>query len=45
MIDVALKNGYVPDSQIKKNIEATNRHLAKTGVSLKLVSIDRTINK
>ncbi|CAE6483076.1 unnamed protein product [Rhizoctonia solani] len=42
--DKTLKNGYVPKSQIVKNIEATNKHYAKSGIRLKLVSVDYTIN-
>jgi hypothetical protein len=42
---IALKNGYVPDWQIKKNIDQTNKDFSKTGISLKLVKTDRTIKK
>ncbi|KAH7339930.1 metalloprotease [Rhizoctonia solani] len=42
--DKTLKNGYVPKSQIVKNIAATNKHYAKSGIRLKLVSVDYTIN-
>ncbi|KAG8730746.1 hypothetical protein FRC11_005896 [Ceratobasidium sp. 423] len=43
--DKTLKNGYVPKSQVVKNVEATNKHYAKSGIQLKLVSVDYTINK
>ncbi|CAE6489374.1 unnamed protein product [Rhizoctonia solani] len=42
--DKTLKNGYVPKSQIVKNIEATNKHYAKSGIRLKLASVKYTIN-
>ncbi|CAE6413386.1 unnamed protein product [Rhizoctonia solani] len=41
---VSLENGYVPRSQIVKNIEVTNKHYAKSGIRLKLVSVKYTIN-
>ncbi|CUA69747.1 Extracellular metalloprotease GLRG_06511 [Rhizoctonia solani] len=43
--DKTYKNGYVPKSQIVKNIEATNKHYAKSGIRFKLVSVKYTINR
>ncbi|KAG9122017.1 hypothetical protein FRC07_001775, partial [Ceratobasidium sp. 392] len=40
----SLKQGYVPDSQVKANIAQTNKDYSKAGISLKLVKITRTIN-
>ncbi|KAG8728275.1 hypothetical protein FRC12_021879 [Ceratobasidium sp. 428] len=40
----SLKKGYVPDSQIKKNIAQTNHDYSKTGIQLKLMEITRTHN-
>ncbi|KAG9122016.1 hypothetical protein FRC07_001774 [Ceratobasidium sp. 392] len=40
----SLKKGNVPDSQIKANIAQTNKDYSKTGISLKLVEITRTVN-
>ncbi|KAG8713705.1 hypothetical protein FRC09_018420 [Ceratobasidium sp. 395] len=40
----SLKKGYVPDSQIKKNIAQTNHDYSKTGIQLKLAEITRTHN-
>ncbi|CAE6350782.1 unnamed protein product [Rhizoctonia solani] len=42
--DKTLKNGYVPKSQVVKSIEATNKHYAKSGIRLKLVSTKYIIN-
>ncbi|KAG9100750.1 hypothetical protein FS749_013047, partial [Ceratobasidium sp. UAMH 11750] len=40
----SIKQGNVPDSQIKANIAQTNKDYSKTGISLKLVKITRTVN-
>ncbi|KAF8608947.1 metalloprotease [Ceratobasidium sp. AG-I] len=40
----ALSEGDIPDSQIKASIKATNSHYSKSGLSLKLVSVDHTTN-
>ncbi|CEL60740.1 Extracellular metalloprotease 1 OS=Coccidioides posadasii (strain C735) GN=MEP1 PE=1 SV=1 [Rhizoctonia solani AG-1 IB] len=39
------KKGYVPKSQVTRNIQAINRHYAKSGISFKLVSLNYTINQ
>ncbi|QRV94255.1 extracellular metalloprotease [Ceratobasidium sp. AG-Ba] len=41
----SLKEGNVPDKQIKANIAQTNKDYSKTGIQIKLVKIDRTFNK
>ncbi|KAB5595120.1 putative effector protein [Ceratobasidium theobromae] len=42
--DKTKKNGYLPKKDIQRNIDATNKHYAKSGISLKLKSISYTIN-
>ncbi|KAG8743255.1 hypothetical protein FRC10_012299 [Ceratobasidium sp. 414] len=42
---LTLAEGNIPDSQIKDSIKHTNLHYAKSGLSLELVSIDRTTNE
>ncbi|CAE6496136.1 unnamed protein product [Rhizoctonia solani] len=43
--DKTKKKGYIPKSQVSRNIHAINKHYAKSGISFKLVSLEHTINR